>query len=296
MSEAKEINVTEDLSLGDIAVGSIDPQTRVDSGEITIERVVEVADSLSSYYELAVSERAIPKWCVDGRLDAEGLPLAPNAAGGTYSLVIGEALIDAEALLAAGETSATHGKRMFAGLAENGYEVGGHTDNHANEAKCGCGACDKQAEIISFVGNNVEELSKIAASLGVEISTETQQKIAENSHRLVSNGYVASGNEMINTLKEIGGDSAVQTLKDAHNEVALGINTKPGTTLNRRSLDSQYGSQYEAFNLDVWALKNGIDAISSSEEEAAQKFAAAVLYNVATAAVLAGPSLRVRVV
>lgn len=53
---------------------------------------------------------------------------------------------------------------------------------------------------------------------------------------------------------------------------------------------------YEAFNLDVWAPKYGIDVISSSEKESEHKFVAAVLYNIATACVLAGPSLRVVVV
>lgn len=282
------------------AVGLIDPQTRVRKGEITNEKVDQLSNEMGIHYEWVdgeMREKAIPKWCVDGREDAEDVPLAPNAAGGSYSMVIGEALIDASALIANNETSASHGKKMFKSLVVNKYEVGAHIDNHATPEKCGCGACDRQAEIITFLAENIEELSTKAGGLGVQIEESLQAKIKTNANSLIAANYVSSGNDMIESVKEVAGDSSVQTLQGSHNEVVLAVNVNQvGKTLNRNAIREKFGNDYQAFNLDFWALKNGIKAISVNESEANEKLAAAVLYNIATACVLAGPSLRVVVV
>ena len=51
----------------------------------------------------------------------------------------------------------------------------------------------------------------------------------------------------------------------------------------------------QAFNLDIWALKNGVNRISLNQAEADIKMLAAVYYNLATLYTLAGPSLRVAI-
>lgn len=286
--------------LGRPAKGGIDPQSRIENGDITEQEVARLANEIDEHYvwlggELVEVSRLIPKWCVDGRLDEEGTALAPNAAGGTYSLVVGEALIDAAALIENGETSASHAKTMFQSLKTNGYEVGGHQDSHADDEKCGCGACDKMSPIFQFIIDNISELSEKAATLGVVLDETLQQKIKSNTEALLGANYVSTGPEMISTVKYVAGEDHVQTLLNDHNEVILVVNTQEATTLSRRSLSNEFGDEYEAFNLDIWALQNGINAIATSESEASEKLAASVLYNLATACVLAGPSLRVLV-
>lgn len=297
ISMSPEAEQTAVALLGAPARGDINPQTRVDNGDIDAETIDRVAHEIDQHYvwlggELVEVSKLIPCWCVDGRLDQEGAAFAPNAAGGTYSLVVGDALIDAQALISNGETSASHAKTLFQGLQAHGYEIGGHQDNQANTGKCGCGACDKMGIIFQFIAENIHELSEKAASLGVAIDKTLQQKIKTNTEALLEANYVSSGPEMIKTVKDVAGEDHVQTLLNDHNEVILVVNTKEGTTLDRRSLSKEFGDDYEAFNLDVWALDNGIKAIATSETEANEKLAASVLYNIATACVLAGPSLR----
>ncbi len=286
--------------MGSPAVGTIDPETRVIKGEIDNETIDKVFNDIVKHYDVVddeLSEKAIPAACVDGRTDVDGAPLAANSAGATYSLVIGTALIDAPSLIAHNETSASHGKKIFIDLKDKGFKIGAHTDENAPEGKCGCGACERQAEILTFIAEHIDELSEKAAGLGIDIADELKAKIATNSSNLVDANYVSNGAEMVEVVKEVAGEKSVQTLQGSHNEVVLAINVnKPGQTLNRRSLEAEFGKDYQAFNLDVWALNNGIKEVSASETEAAEKFAAAVLYNIATACVLAGPSLRVKVV
>lgn len=294
------------MELGAPAQGAIDPADRIQRGEITESRVDEVAANIDAHYvwvgdkimdqdevDAEFFKLFIPTWCVDGRLCGTVSRLAPNAAGGTYSLVVGEALIDADSLIAQNQTSASHGGRVFSSLTQNGYDIGVHSDDHASGENCGCGACDKMGQIVGFLGENIAGLSEKAAELGVVVPDVLQQKIATNATNLNSSGYISSGKEMNQAAIEATDEAHNQELVGSHNEVVLVVNTVVGTTLDRQSLAKEYGEDYEAFNLDVWALKNGIDAISSSEVEASEKFAAAVLYNLATACVLAGPSLRV---
>lgn len=308
MTDSNEAR-TETLSVahfGEPACGSINPSDRVSEGQISDERVDQMAANMGAHYtwvgdrlmdqadvDAAFFKMFIPTWCVDGRLCGAESRLAPNAAGGTYSLVVGEALIDADALISSGKTSASHGSDLFKMLSSKGYDIGVHSDDHASGENCGCGACDKMGQIIGFLADNIGILSEKAAGLGVTIPDELQQKISGNAATLIENNYVSSGKDMNLSAVEATDESHNQELVGQHNEVVLVVNTVVGTTLNRQSLAEEYGEDYEAFNLDVWALKNGIDAISSLENEASEKFAAAVLYNLATACVLAGPSLRV---
>lgn len=293
-SVTNKVNTMESLG-----TGSINPDTRAEKGEIDMSIVESLVENIDSFYirvpdgdEQTPVDMRIPRWCVDGRCDAEGYDPAPDAAGGTYSLVSADALIDCDALLANGENCLSHADQLFDGLIENGYEIGGHCDNHASGENSGCGACDKMPQIFERISKNVHELSAFASKLGVDIPEELADKIANNAQALVEGQYMVCGADMAQKIRDKTDDSHVETLQDAHNEVALVVNTQQGTTLDRRSLASELGTQYQAFNLDVWALENGVRAIASTEQEFQEKFAAAVLYNIATASVLTGPSMR----
>lgn len=296
-------DVPEIMRLGSLATGTIDPSTRVKGGEISDDCVNALAREIDEHYiwvnkELIDGTTLIPRWCVDGRKDVKGLPTAPNAAGGTYTLVVAEALIDAPELVQneATHTSAKHGRAMFSALHEQGHDIGGHIDDHSPEGKCGCGACDRLADIIEFIGNNIEAISEIASTLGLTVSPDLQQKIKANAELLIENKYVSSGDDMISAITKVTVDDNVQKLHGEHKEVVLAVNTKTGTTLDRASVASTFGEDLQAFNVDVWAIENGVRTVTDSNHAFTEKTASAILYNIATACVLAGPSLRVVVV
>ena len=291
---------TEIPTLGSLAYGSIDPSDRVRSGKLLDERIDRAVDDIDAHYvwigdSLVDVSALIPRWCVDGREDPDNMPIAPNAAGGTYTLVIGAALIDAPQLLGSvnTNTSARHGKTLFGDLKSDGYDIGGHVDDHSPEDMCGCGACDRQKEIIEFIANNIDDISDVAASLGVPVPTNLRETIKANATLLIEQDYISTGNEMIESIETVGGGDSVQKLHGGHKEVALAINKTVGSSIDRKSFAKKHGNDLQVFNVDVWAIENGIRAITQSEEEYAKKFAGAILYNLATAYVLAGPSLRV---
>jgi hypothetical protein len=104
---------TEIPTLGSLAYGSIDPSDRVRSGKLLDERIDRAVDDIDAHYvwigdSLVDVSALIPRWCVDGREDPDNMPIAPNAAGGTYTLVIGAALIDAPQLLGSVNTNTLH--------------------------------------------------------------------------------------------------------------------------------------------------------------------------------------------
>jgi hypothetical protein len=98
--------------------------------------------------------------------------------------------------------------------------------------------------------------------------------------------------ELIETLRS-SSDDAVDTLTGPHKEVVIGINTIPGTTLDHKKLHEEYGDNYQAFCVDVWAIKNTAELRASSPEEVQAMTVAAVYQNIATALALCGPKMEI---
>jgi hypothetical protein len=74
------------------------------------------------------------------------------------------------------------------------------------------------------------------------------------------------------------------------------INKRQDTTLDRNALAAEFGSDYQAFNVDAWAFEEAARVTSLSDEEVKQKIAAMTFYNLATTLVLAGSKMRVVVI
>lgn len=242
--------------------------------------------------------------------------LRPNAAGGTLSLVVGDALTTGR-FRRPGDTAKVHAKAVYTYLQktqnstdarrfipavcvdgrtpvkdglENPAVVGGHDDEHGPE---GCGAQKRLGDILTYLSQHGDEVRGLMAAIGVDIDDTTHEATTARSASLLDEGYVSPGSELRQALVDVAGKQSVATLAGEHNEVVLVINTQDGTTLDRAKLREVFGDEYEAFNVDVAALKKSAEAMSLTPEEAQQKFVAMLYYNVATAAVLAGPSLRI---
>jgi len=287
------------LSTGE---GKIDPATRVQAGEITEVEINDFSERMATdEFDAAIAALSIPNICVDGRGQSDGEQLlGGNAAGGTFTLVIADALTNG-AYRKDGENAKDHAKNIYAELKKAGHDIGVHDDDHATGENCGCGAEDRldnaadpnAPTILGFIERRGNELFGMLRSLNIPVSEELEAKIISNATKLRAEGYATNGADLRRAAVDVAGESSVVKLTGVHNEVLARINLKPGTTLDRKKIAETFGPNYQAFNVDVPSIEFGVDQISQSVEEKHEKLVAALIYNLATASVLAGPSLRV---
>lgn len=302
MTDAATVPSTEPTLLT-IGEGTIDPATRSQQGVISDTTVADLVARLKTdeFYD-RIDAEAVPTKCVDGRGRVDGQQeLGANAAGGTFSLVVADALTS-NSYREAGQNAFEHAKRLYAQLVSLGKTVGGHDDDRAEMPNCGCGAEDKldattadQPSILAYLVRRGVDVRDAVRSLGVGVSDELHEALIQQAAKLRQEQYVTNGAALRQAFLDTPGVGAacVERLTGAHGEVAVVINTQPGTTLNRLKLKAAFGEAYQVFNLDVAALQSACKLIALSADEADEKFVAALYYNVATAAVLAGPTLRI---
>lgn len=260
----------------------------IEAGAHQQERLDEVTERVGSGEFHVATTGQIPYGCIDGRDTRDGLAPKPDSAGGTESLFVADDLTTKRFAGEHGTTREAYANTLRY-VTDAGYEVGGHTDDHAAGDGSGCGANDKLAPIYEFIARESAALRELAAGLGITASDEAfQQIIAHASSRT----EFSSGREVLEELAEYG-DGAVDYLVGDHNEVVAAINTKPGTTLNRVALREEFGEDYESFNVDAWTFKKSAELISSSSEEVEAKVLALAFYNLATAHKLCGANMRV---
>lgn len=277
------------IELGDAGIGTIeagpDQQDRLE--EFT-ERVASGEFHVRIEWSAAFRKMLLVR-CVDGRIPEGGMaPLGPNSAGGTESLFVADDLTTKRFASEDGSTLGGY-TNVVKFLVDAGYEVGGHTDTHAHGDASGCGANDKLDKIYRYIDEHRETLRAVAARFGVRVTDETHALIANNAS---ARTQFSKGSELLGVLKESAKEEFVDVLEGDHKEVIAVLNTVPGTTLDRDALVREFGPDYEAFNVDVWAFEEAARATSLTAEEVAQKVAALVYYNLATAMVLSGKKMR----
>ena len=297
------------FALGEAATGTIDPSSR----ELDADKVEQIENDLRTgrFNASVLDGFFLPCGCIDGRCphDGEAFNLVPNAAGGTLSLLVGELLTSGSNIASTAENSEEALASLIAFLQSQGYgeQIGGHTgaihlaENASEEeiAKAkltsGCGANDALAPIFGQMVEKPEVMSGVLERLGVAIDKETAlPTMLEKAKTLLDrDGYFKPGKKVADTLKAASPEGNCPELQGGHNEIRIWLNMKEGTTLDRRALKEAYGDDYQVFNVDVWALRKAADTLSYSQEEADNKFAAMVMYQVATALQLCGPSMRV---
>lgn len=295
------MSVLEDVTLlGDSAIGAIGPDDRIKHGEISADKVDELAHRLET----------------DEFYDEVSDELGPNSAGGTFSLVIADALTNSRFRLN-GESAKEHARVVYTWLLENKNDaesrkviprvcvdgripVNGSVDNesvvgtHQDEnGPGGCGAENKLNEILLYISNRGEQLRQIAAILGVEVDASTSQLISENARTLLEDGYVNSGSELREVCAEVAGESSVVTLAGTHKEVVAAVNTDKSKTLNRAKVREIFGEGYDVFDVDAGVFQEAAAVISDgSADDINQKFTALLYYNLGTTVVLSDKSLR----
>lgn len=271
-------------------IGPIGPRERLRNGGISLEKLHEVLEALTDGAFFVQTQQIIPTLCVDGRPPATGsVEPAPNSAGGTFSLAVGEALARGHA----DDNAAEHARTVYAELLAAGYQVGGHDADHASGDGCGCGAEDKLADILAFIAGRGADIRKLVASLGEEVGDSVHTLLTHSARELLRCGYAdVSGKTLRDAYVGIAGEASVVRLSGPHNEIAAVINTKL-ETIDRAKLRAAFGDNYQTFDIDVAALREAAKARATTDEEAAKIYLAMLYYNVATAAVLSDQSLRI---
>lgn len=294
---------TTKVALGDYARGTIEPQPRIDAGEITEAEVDQFVEALTGDEFYDKIDSFMPKCCVDGRHRHDGqCELGANAAGGVFSLLAADMLSTQTFRLESGNTTA-YAKHLFTFLNEtHAGQFGDHVaDAGVGPDDSGCGAIDKMAIAIGLIAQHGDELRGLAKIVGISIADDDFDIIIARARLIADEHDIAidTGKAMIDTLKNTAGETSAEVLTGVHNEVAVVVNERSGTTLNRAKIKARYGDRLQAFNYDRWAMRKATAAISTGvegeltkAEEAQRKLAAADLYTLAVTCTLAGASLR----
>lgn len=272
------------LTLGDAAEGTIE------AGAEQQERLESFTHRVASGEFHGEAQALIPIICIDGRFG--GFNMLPNAAGGSETIFVAD---DLTSKLYGGEDGSTlQGyKNVLDRIVSQGERVGGHDDEHHGTDGSGCGANDKLPAIYDFLARKGDVIRSVAGALGVEVPDALHAKIVGNA---ATRTEFSSGAEMLDALENHDDEVIVEHLGGDHKEVVAVINTKEGTTLNRQAISDEFGEDYEAFNVDVWAFKNAAELLTGNAEQQQELAAAMVYYNLATAHVLCGANMRVVVV
>lgn len=290
-----------ELAILTFAEGAVDPAIRIDSGEISGHKVLEVVDRLRGdefYADIPAGQ--IPCKCMDCRRRIDGVvELGSNAAGGTVTMIVADALTHNSYRLK-GEDFAAHSRRVATVLKDKELPIGIHDADTADDHSCGCGAIDKldsddpfRPSILSFIVRKGNEIRTIVESIGFPVDDEVHAMITTNAESLIASKYGVMGYRAKQAIVEVAEVGCVETLVGKQLAVAAVVNTKDGKTLNREKLAAEFGDDYQAFNIDVPGIIEGARATSISEPEAQEKTVAALYYNFAAAGVIAAPSMPV---
>lgn len=227
----------------------------------------------------------IPKECMDGRPGGE---MAPNSAGGTFSLTVADDLTTQR--FSRGKTLVEADREVSKVVQGEGEPVGGHCTHTASGEKCGCGAKDEIMPIYGMIEDNPSLIREAVESLGIYVTDAVHNLIVKNAKARTA---FPTGAELSASLKDVAGIEAESVLSGPHKEVVAAVNGIEGTSLDRQAFAEVFGDNYQAFNIDSWAFKEAAAAISLSEEETEMKVVALAYYNVAAAFILCGPGMRV---
>lgn len=267
------------------AIGTIEADSRQQAW------LDEFTDMVGSGEYLMPTDTQIVCECIDGRCGTRE-SLRPNGAAGSQSMMVADDLTSKRFVRAGMETTRSQYRATLNFLYDNAYPIGGHTTRGAAPNNSGCGANDNLPAIYAFIAKEGAELRKLAANLGMHVDDETHELIVKNA---AGRTDFSEGAELLNTLRKQP-CARLSSVNGPHREVLALINLREHTTLDRYSLRDEFGGDYQAFNMDVWAFEKSAKIISENSRDAEQKLAAMLYYNLATAHVLAGTGLRVVVV
>lgn len=278
------LNMQNDTLLLEYATGTIEADAT------QLDRLDEFTERLAAGEFFVPTDVRIVCDCVDGRCGAVR-PFRPNSAGGTESIMVADDLTYKRFAESTDSTTVAQYQNTLKFLGAGNQPVGGHTVEGVNPPGSGCGANDKLANIYQFISAHGDVMRDLAGRLGIDVDQETHDMIVGNAGSRIT---FSEGSELLDALDEHPG-AQTSLLEGPHREVLVTVNMRVGTTLDREAVREEF-PDHQAFNVDAWALENTARLLSSDEDEVKRLVAAMVYYNLATAHVLGGRTLRIVVV
>ncbi len=242
--------------------------------------------------------------CMDGRPGSTA-EAVPNGAGGGLLYLVTDRLVRGNS-----DSINEANARVLGRIGQIPATVHVHRDDHTHGEDAGCAAADKVGAIFTIIAQHGEQLRSLATELGLgsDSSDEAHQQIirhAADESKLV----MASGNDLVamvdaqlakntdNTDEPTGAHTDI--LQGNHHEVAVVMNQRTGTTLDRHALAREFDRAHEhhqAFNIDTWAFAPSAEALYPDDPTAQQQATTAMLYyNLAAIMALCGPRMTVTV-
>lgn len=269
-----------------LGFGSIGPEKRSDIEQNLLSDMYKRISS--GEFNVPVSG-VLPEICVDGRTDKNGArKMAPSAAGGTLSIVYGGDLGGDGS--ASGKTELQLTAEVVDALQKKGHATGVHGDNHSS---CGCGACAKASTVYQHIVEHINNITELTKQYGIEVTEPEKALITAQAKNRLSQPDFFSGDRaaVLQTAQTHG--AGYEELVDAHNELGIALNTRPGTTVDRAAIRKVFGPQYDMFVVDAWTFGSAAKEVNptGNDQDVARIAKAITLQNVATASVLGHSSL-----
>ena len=283
----------EGLGFGE---GSISTKKQLENPELygltleTLKVGAEVVKSGAAFVEVDVD--ANDDGCGDGRPTAaiyvmnklNGLRQKFNKSR-RRAKIFGGGLIVASSMLRAtvgggiepDETVLQDRVAMAGKLDTRGIRYGGHTDNHAHDEICGCGAIDKYPQItvnaLKYRAKITDTLKAVYGNEGFEERREAINEVFESyEDQVASVSYFkdAEGKKTLEVMEQHG--SVIKQLSDEHLEDFIVINDVENTTFDQRLFDEEMEKRgvegtAQAFVVDAWRGRMYADFIADIAEK-----------------------------
>ncbi len=245
-----------------------------DSLETLVDKALK-PNNINTYI-VAVDNKA-PTRCIDGRItkgwnpDFRDFRLGPKIAGGTVHAALAHRIVDSNSIRE--DLLLEHDIEYIVGkYKEIGIGFGGHVDSHSHGWNTGCGAVDNINLILDKLQRpeSQEQLRGLAHIIlgdaydGAHITNEiigrmlfldalkpTYMPKKDNNPK----GEFLYKKTVVSLLRKTAGNAnAVPQLDGPHNEVALVLNFKQGTTFHSDKFSYDNHGEIQAFGWDIWEM------------------------------------------
>lgn len=250
--------------------GSSSLAKRLESGEITMGRVHEAVNYANECYvdvTPGAAERCVEDRTEEGYDDNNpadyGAPLGPQKPGGTPDVALARRLMHEpeKAGSIAEDVEATASQ-----VQDGKFKPGGHTDEHANGQKTGCGSIDNERAKIELIQNPetapaIE--SKVSAMLGLadrQLSKDSFARLRSGAKTLLGRAgkYFEDLSKVPETIKRFNPKGEPKVV-GPHNQVAVIINLVEGETFHTNHYNQRDNAKLTIHNLDLWDIINNYD-------------------------------------
>lgn len=177
----------------------------------------------------------------------------------------------------------------MAKLRQSDVNFGAHTDETANDEKCGCGAIDRAPDALAAALRYERPIRGVIEMLDGVDTTELDT-VYDNYREYVPLQLLKSKEyDSAQVMDEIVSKETkvVKQLGGQHLESGIVLNEVEGFTVNQKLVRDVTGSRAQTFAVDVWRLQEIAEKVTSGDPKLSQQaMLSELIYTLAIAAVL----------